>query len=551
MGQEQAAPGLWTVVAAAAVGAAFEWYDFFVFGAVATILATHFFSALPEAEAFVVTLTAFAAGFIARPFGALMFGKLGDSKGRKSAFLATIVLMGAATFAIGLLPSYDQAGLLAPAALVACRVLQGFALGGEYGGAAIYVAEHSAPAHRGRDTGWIQASASLGLILALCVVLATRSLIGEAAFAAWGWRIPFLGSVILIAISIWIRLKLQESPVFLQMRAQGQTERAPLAESFLRWRNLRLVLLALFGIMTSAAVVWYIGYFYAQFFLERVLHVPGQTVSSVMLAVSIVSAFLYLFFAWLSDHVGRKPVMAFGMVLMLAIAFPGFHALTQAANPALAQARANIAVTLYADPGDCALQLDLTGGARQFTSSCDIAKSALATAGVAYTMRDAPGSARVSVAGREIVSPDAHAMSMAQYREARAGFDQRLRAALVAAGYPEQADTARINLLLVAAIITLFMVAATALYGPLAASLVELFPTHIRYTALSLPYHIGTGWFGGLAPAVAFAIMTATGDIYAGLWYPIAVTALALPILLFLVPETRARRSTANLPARW
>ncbi len=528
------------VIAAAAAGTAFEWYDFFLFGALASILSAKFFANLPEAQAFIMTLLTFAAGFIARPFGALVFGKIGDSKGRKGSFLMTIVVMGAATFAIGLLPTYDDIGLAAPLALVACRILQGFALGGEYGGAAIFVAEHGAPHQRGRDTGWIQTSAALGLILALSIILITRTLLGEAAFAAWGWRLPFLFSIVLIAISIWIRVSLHESPIFLKMKAARRGDGAPLKQTFLEWRNLRLVLLALFGVMMAQSVVYYTGYFYSQYFLERVLRVPAQTVTMIMLGVSVVAAVLYVLFGALSDKVGRKPVMLFGMVVMLLATFPGFRLLTEAANPALAEARGAAPVVLYADPADCTLQLDVLG-AGGFASSCDIARAALAASAARFEARNHQGAAFVRIGGADIRSPDARGLSTADIRAARTSFHQELSAALVTAGYPATADPTRINLVGVVAILLVFLVAATAMYGPVAACLVELFPAHIRYTALSFPYHVGTGWFGGLMPAIAFAIMTATGDIYAGLWYPVVITAIAFVIMLAFLPETKGR----------
>ncbi|MBI1186217.1 MAG: MFS transporter [Alphaproteobacteria bacterium] len=528
------------VIAAAAAGTAFEWYDFFIFGAMASVLAANFFAALPENQAFVMTLATFAAGFIARPFGALVFGRIGDARGRKGAFLYTIVIMGVATFATGLLPTYADVGLAAPVGLVLLRIVQGFALGGEYGGAAIFVAEHSAPHRRGRDTGWIQTSAALGLIMALSVILIVRNILGEDAFSAWGWRIPFLLSAVLIAISIWIRLSLHESPVFQQMRAEGRVGTAPLRQTFLNRRNLGLVILALFGVMMAQSVVYYTGYFYAQYFLERVLRVSGPTVTAIMLTVSVISAFLYVAFAWLSDHVGRKPLMLFGMALALIAYFPGFQALTQAANPRLAEARGSVAVTLYADPAECALQLDILGAAR-FASSCDIARAALAAHAVRFETQPRAGRAAIHIGDVALAAPDAHGLSTTALRTTQDDFRTRLRAALRTAGYPDGAAQAEVNVPLAIAIVTLFIVAATAMYGPLAAFLVELFPAQIRYTALSFPYHVGSGWFGGLMPAIAFAIMTATGNIYAGLWYPFTITAIAFVIMIVLAPETRGR----------
>ncbi|NWG53932.1 MAG: MFS transporter [Hydrogenophilaceae bacterium] len=543
------------VVAASTAGTVFEWYDFFVYGALASIMAPHFFANLPDQQAFVFTLLTFAVGFIVRPLGALVFGKIGDSTGRKGAFLITITLMGLATFAIGLLPTYADIGVWAPILLVACRVLQGFALGGEYGGAAIYVAEHAAAGKRGRSTGWIQTSASIGLIGALAVVLAIRSGMGEDAFRAWGWRIPFLISIGLLAVSVWIRLQLEESPAFQKLKAEGQTSKRAYAESFFEWRNLKIVLIALFAIMMAQGVVWYTAHFYAQFYLERILKFDSPTVNQFMIAIVVLSAPLYMFFAWISDRVGRKPIMLFGMILMLVLYFPGFQMLTRAGNPELADALETAPVTVIADPADCSFQLDLTGGAQQFRSSCDIAKSALAGAGINYQSEDGPAGsiARIRIGAREIQSFSGAEMDRVELNAARAAFLARTPAdapaperptlgdALAAAGYPAHADNAKINHILVFTILAGFIVAATALYGPQAAALVELFPTRIRYTALSLPYHIGTGWFGGLLPATVFAINTATGNIYSGLWFPAIVTGIAIVCCVLFLPETKDR----------
>jgi MFS family permease len=531
------------VVAASSAGTVFEWYDFFVYGALASVIAPIFFAGLPDAQAFVFTLLTFAVGFIVRPIGALVFGKIGDSTGRKGAFLITITIMGLATFAIGLLPTAEAIGVWAPVLLVTCRVLQGFALGGEYGGAAIYVAEHAHPKKRGGSTGWIQISAAFGLIGALAAVFATRTLIGEEAFRAWGWRVPFLLSVGLLAISVWIRLQLEESPAFKKLQVEGRVSKRSYAESFFEWRNLRIVILALFGVMMAQGVVWYTGFFYSQFYLERILKIDSKTVNFVMMSVVLISAPLYYFFGALSDRIGRKPVMLFGMVLMLVLYFPGFQMLTRVGNPALADATANAPVVVVADPADCSFQLDLTGGARLFATSCDIAKGVLASAGVSYTTAQAPAGAlaQVRVGDTAIDSIDATGRPLAEIRAARGEFEGRLRAVLTQAGYPSAADPAQTNLPAVIGILLLMALAATALYGPQAAALVELFPTRIRYTAMSLPYHIGTGWFGGLLPATVFAINTATGTIYSGLWFPAICTAIAATVTLLFWPETKDR----------
>ncbi len=531
------------VVLASSAGTIFEWYDFFVYGALASVIAPLFFAGLPDQQAFVFTLLTFAVGFVVRPVGALVFGKIGDSTGRKGAFLVTITLMGLATFAIGLLPTAESAGIWAPILLVTCRVLQGFALGGEYGGAAIYVAEHAAHNKRGAATGWIQISAAFGLVGALAVVFATRAYMGEESFRAWGWRIPFLLSIGLLAISVWIRLQLEESPAFQKLKTEGRVSKRSYAESFFHTPNLRIVLLALFGIMMAQGVVWYTGFFYSQFYLERILKIDSKTVNFVMMSVVLISAPLYYVFGALSDRIGRKPVMLFGMVLMLALYFPGFQLLTRVGNPGLAQASASSPVAVIADPADCSFQLDLTGGARLFATSCDIAKGALASAGISYVTEAAPqGSlAQVRVGAVSVDSTDATGRSMAEIRAARAEFDGRLREALTGAGYPAAADPNQTNLPAVIGILLLFALAATALYGPQAAALVELFPTRIRYTALSLPYHVGTGWFGGLLPAIVFAINTANGQINAGLWFPFIVTGIAASVCFLFLPETKHR----------
>ncbi|MBI3438015.1 MAG: MFS transporter [Proteobacteria bacterium] len=467
--------------------------------------------------------------------------------------------MGLATFAIGLLPTAHEAGVWAPILLVACRVVQGFALGGEYGGAAIYVAEHAHQGKRGWETGWIQVSAAFGLAGALLVVLITRASVGEEAFKAGGWtgawRIPFLLSVILLAISVWIRLQLEESPAFQKLKDEGQVSKRAYHESFFQWRNLKVVLLVFFAITMAQGVVWYTGFFYTQFYLDRILHIDSQTVNVIMIAGVALSAPLYVFFAWLSDKIGRKPVMLFGIAMMLLLYFPGFQYITRAGNPPLAHALETVPVTVIADPADCTFQLDLTGGARQFSTSCDIAKGSLTNAGVAYATQAGPrGSvARVRVGAQEIESISAAGQTTSQIKATRTAFEARLRPVLSAAGYPAHAPGAmqgwswseivrvfneKIGVFLVLA---LFVLAATALYGPQAAALVELFPTRIRYTALSVPYHLGIGWFGGLLPAVVFAINTATGSLNAGLWFPVIATAISAFSMLFFLPETKNR----------
>jgi len=535
-------PGLKTVVTASAAGTAFEWYDFFIFGSLAGVIAQHFYAEVSEATGYILALLTFGVGFVVRPLGALVFGWFGDRTGRKTTFLVTITLMGVATVAIGLLPDYGDIGVAAPILLILMRVLQGFALGGEYGGAAIYVAEHAPAKKRGFLTGWIQTTAALGLIGALSVILITRQIVGADAFDEWGWRIPFLLSAFLLGISLWIRMRLDESPAYRRMEEEGGERRAPWREAFLQWKTGRFVLLALFGIMIAQGAVWYCGYFYSRFFMERILKVEVATVDMIMLWLTVASAGLYVFFGWLSDRVGRKPVMLFGMILALVAFFPGFHALTKAANPALAEAQASAPVTVVADPATCALQFDPVGKAA-FASSCDIAKNVLSNAGVSYANVEAlPGSvAMVRVGAVEVASVEGETLSPAALKAARADVETRIKAALTAAGYPERADPTRMNLPLMFAILMVFIVAATALYGPQAAALVELFPTRVRYTAMSLPYHVGTGWVGGLLPAASFALVAASGNIYFGLWYSVAFTLIAVVVSLIWLPETRGR----------
>ena len=531
------------VVTASAAGTVFEWYDFFIFGSLAAIIAKHFFAGVSEAESYLLALLTFAAGFATRPVGAVVFGWFGDRVGRKRTFLVTITIMGLATFAVTFLPDYAAIGVAAPYLLLALRVLQGFALGGEYGGAAIYVAEHSSARHRGFATGWIQTAAGIGLLLALIVILLTRAQMGEESFANWGWRIPFGFSLLLLGVSLWIRLKLDESPLFQKMVEEGTRSKAPFAESFLRWGNLKIVLLALVGILAGQGVVWYAAQFYTQFFMEHLLKVDPHTVNVLMMIVTAASIPLYAFFAWLSDIIGRKPIMLLGLLMMAVGSFTGFQMLTAAANPALARATAASPVTVIAAPEDCSFQFDLIGKA-QFVTSCDIAKSALANAGINYTNEAAHSGtfAHVHVGASDVPSPDGRSLSKLDLAAAQKNFKTRLTAALAAADYPTAADPAQIDKNRVIFILMYFIVAATALYAPQAAALVELFPTRIRYTALSVPYHIGVGWFGGFLPALSFAIVTATGNIYAGLWYPVIISAIGFLVTLLFIPETRSRR---------
>jgi MFS family permease len=519
------------IVGAASAGTVFEWYDFYLYGSLTAYISFHFFSGVNETTGFILALMAFAAGFAVRPFGALVFGRLGDLWGRKNTFLVTMLLMGLSTFAVGLLPDYSQIGVAAPIILVVLRLVQGLALGGEYGGAATYVAEHAPEGKRGLYTSWIQTTATLGLFLSLVVIILVRTLLGEDAFKDWGWRIPFLVSAILLGLSLWIRLKLNESPVFQKMVAEGRTSKRPLAEAFADRGNLKLVLLALVGLTAGQAVVWYTGQFYTLFFLEKTLKVDGLTTNMLVATALLIGTPFFILFGWLSDRVGRKPIILAGCLLAVLTYFPVFKALTAAANPALAAASVSAPVTVIADPADCAFQFDPVGRSA-FASSCDIAKSALANAGVSYRNEAAPAGtlAQVRIGDTVIPSVDGTGQSRQELAKTRAAWTKVLGEALSQAGYPARADPAQINKPLVVALLTLLVLYVTMVYGPIAAALVEMFPARIRYTSMSLPYHIGNGWFGGFLPATAFAMVAASGDIYRGLWYPIVVATITLVV---------------------
>ncbi len=584
------------VIFASSLGTVFEWYDFYLYGSLAAIIAKQFFSGLDETSAFIFALLAFAAGFIVRPFGALVFGRLGDMIGRKYTFLVTILLMGASTFIVGILPNYSSIGVAAPVILIALRLLQGLALGGEYGGAATYVAEHAPHGRRGAYTAWIQTTATMGLFLSLMVILGTRTAIGEEAFADWGWRVPFIVSIVLLAISVWIRMSMNESPAFKKMKAEGKTSKAPLSESFGQWGNLKIVILALFGLVAGQGVVWYTGQFYALFFLTQALKVDGAT-ANILVAVSLLIATpFFVVFGTLSDKIGRKPIILGGCLIAALTYFPLFKALTEAANPDLARAQATAPVTLTADPAECSFQFNPTGTAK-FTSSCDIAKQVLAANSVNYENVSAPAGtvafvkvgeavinsyspAKVSDAdvpaakeaaakaldGASKKAADPAVMAdpakakdankaVSDAKAALAAFDKAPKAAaakvidgqfkkavvaeLKKAGYPAKADPAKLNKPLIVAILTLLVIYVTMVYGPIAAMLVEMFPTRIRYTSMSLPYHIGNGWFGGLLPTTAFAIVAQTGNIYNGLWYPIIIALFTFVVGLLFVRETK------------
>jgi Sugar (and other) transporter len=515
------------VIFASSLGTVFEWYDFYIYGTLASILAAQFFSGVNPTAAFIFTLLAFAAGFAVRPFGALFFGRLGDLIGRKYTFLITMTLMGAGTFFIGLLPSYASAGIIAPVILICLRLFQGLALGGEYGGAAIYVAEHAPKNKRGYYTSWIQTTATLGLFMALLLVLGIRTAQGEADFTAWGWRIPFLISAILLAVSIWIRLKLNESPVFLKMKEEGKGSKRPLTEAFGTWANLKIAILALFGATAGEAVVWYGGQFYALFFLTQTLKVPAVN-AQIMIAIALLLGTpFFLVFGALSDRIGRKPIILAGFALAVLTYFPIFGALTHFVNPKLERALATAPVTVVADPSECSFQFNPVGTAK-FTSSCDIAKSALVTRSVNYQNEVAPpGTTAVVKIGEQTIPANTP------------NFAQVLTQAIGAHGYPAGADPNDIAYVPAVILLWILVIYVTLVYAPIAAWLVELFPTRIRYSGLSLPYHIGNGWFGGFLPATVFAIVAATGNIYSGLWYPIVVAAMSFVVGLIFLPETK------------
>ena len=528
------------VIFASSLGTVFEWYDFYLYGSLAAIIAKQFFSGLDAGSAFIFALLAFAAGFIVRPFGALVFGRLGDMIGRKYTFLITIVIMGLSTFIVGLLPSYASIGVAAPVILIALRMLQGLALGGEYGGAAVYVAEHAPHHKRGAYTSWIQTTATLGLFLSLLVILGVRTAIGEAAFADWGWRVPFVVSILLLGVSVYIRLSMNESPAFQKMKAEGKTSKAPLSESFGQWKNLKIVILALIGLTAGQAVVWYSGQFYALFFMTQALKVDGPTANILVAYSLILGTPFFVVFGMLSDKIGRKPIIMAGCLLAVLTYFPVFTALTKAANPDLAAAQAKNKVTVTADPAECSFQFNPTGTVK-FTSSCDIAKQVLAGASVSYENIVAPAGtvASIKIGEAAIPSYTAKGLSADDAKKKDVEFKKAVADDLKTAGYPTKADPAKIDKVMVTLILFYLVLLVTMVYGPIAAMLVELFPTRIRYTSMSLPYHIGNGWFGGLLPTTAFAIVAQTGNMYNGLWYPIIIAGMTFVIGTLFIRETK------------
>ena len=526
------------VVVGSSLGTVFEWYDFYLYGSLAAIIAKQFFAGTDPNTAFIFALLAFAAGFIVRPFGAILFGRLGDLVGRKHTFLVTIVIMGFATFLVGVLPNYAQVGVIAPIALISLRILQGLALGGEYGGAATYVAEHAPADRRGYFTSFIQTTATLGLFLSLLVILGIRTYLGEEQFADWGWRIPFLLSAILLGISVWIRLAMNESPVFARMKKQGKGSKAPLTESFAQWKNAKIVILALLGLTAGQAVVWYTGQFYALFFLTQTLKVDSAT-ANILIAISLVIGTpFFIVFGIMSDNIGRKKIIMAGCLLAAITYFPLFKGLTHYANPKLEAAINSAPVVVTADPNDCQFQFNPTG-TKSFTSSCDIAKASLARRSVNYTNANAPAGTTASIKIGDKVIQSYDAKKVADPKAAAADFTAKFTEAVNAAGYPAKADPEEINKPMVLAILVILVIYVTMVYGPIAALLVEMFPTRIRYTSMSLPYHIGNGWFGGLLPTTAFAMVALKGDVYYGLWYPIIVALGTFVIGTFLIKEER------------
>ena len=527
------------VILASSMGTVFEWYDFYVYGSLASVIALHFFSSLNPTAGFIFALLTFAAGFAVRPFGALVFGRIGDMVGRKYAFVISILIMGLSTFLVGVLPSSASIGSAAPIILLVLRLLQGLALGGEYGGAAVYVAEHAPPNRRGFFTSWIQTTATTGMFLSLVVVLGTRATLGEEAFTEWGWRVPFLISVLLLVISVWIRLRLHESPAFKRMKSEGTISKAPIKESFGRWKNLRLILLALLGLTAGQAVVWYTGQFYALYFLTQTLGVDAN-IANVLVALALLLACpFFIVFGSLSDRVGRKPIIMAGCLIAILTYFPVFKGLTHYANPALERAPSLAPVVVLADPADCSLQFNPVGTA-SFTSSCDLLKAFMATNSVTYVnQRAAPGSIARAIIGEQVVlSFDGTRLSRVEFAARNRVLQASLMQAIRDHGYPQRADPSQINYVMVLLLLFFLVLQVTMVYGPIAAMLVEMFPTRIRYTSMSVPYHIGNGWFGGFLPPVAFATVAATGNMYDGLWYPIIIALMTLVIGTLFVKET-------------
>lgn len=534
------------IITASSLGTVFEWYDFYLYGLLTAIIAAKFLTGLNATTSFIMALLVFAAGFIVRPFGALVFGRIGDMVGRRYTFIVTLLVMGLSTFLVGCLPTYESVGVAAPIMLVVLRMFQGLALGGEYGGAATYVAEHAPEGKRGFYTSWIQITATAGLAMALLIVILVRSPVtgvGEEAFRDWGWRVPYLLSGLFLCIGLWLRLKLHESPVFQKMKDEGTSSKRPLGEAFGEWKNLKIVLIAFFGAIAGQAVVWYTGQLYAMYFLEKMLKVDGLTANTLIIIALACATPFFLFFGWLSDRIGRKKIILAGCALAALTMFPTFKALTGAANPALAHAQANAPVKVMANPAECSSQFDPVGANKFDATSCDIVKNALAKAAVNYENVAAPEGtlASVQIGATTLVAPDPARVTGDEKKAAIAAFAQQVSTDLETVGYPASANPDEINKPLVVAILFYLVLLVTMVYGPIAAMLVELFPSRIRYTSMSLPYHIGNGWLGGLLPAIGFAMVAANGDIYHGFWYPVIVAAATCVIGLIFLPETYQR----------
>ncbi len=534
------------IITASSLGTVFEWYDFYLYGLLTAIIAAKFLTGLNPTTSFIMALLVFAAGFIVRPFGALVFGAIGDIVGRRYTFIVTLLVMGLSTFLVGCLPTYESVGVAAPIMLVVLRMFQGLALGGEYGGAATYVAEHAPANKRGLYTSWIQITATAGLAMALLIVILVRSPVtgvGEEAFKDWGWRVPYLLSGLFLCIGLWLRLKLHESPVFQKMKDEGTSSKRPLREAFGEWSNVKIVLIAFFGAIAGQAVVWYTGQLYAMYFLEKMLKVDGLTANTLIIIALACATPFFLFFGWLSDKIGRKKIILTGCALAALTLFPAFKMLTVAANPALASALATAPVKVLANPAECSSQFDPVGGNKFDTTSCDIVKNALAKAAVNYENVAAPAGtvASIQIGGMTLTAPDPAKVTGEEKKAAIAAFTKDVTADLAKVGYPATADPDQINKPLVVAILFYLVLLVTMVYGPIAAMLVELFPSRIRYSSMSLPYHIGNGWLGGLLPAIGFAMVAANGDIYYGFWYPVIVAAATCVFGLFFLPETFKR----------
>ncbi len=538
------------VIGASSVGTMFEWYDFFLYGSLVANINTHFYSGVNETTGYILALATFAAGFLVRPFGALAFGRIGDIVGRKNTFLVTMIIMGISTFLVGLLPSATTfesmgagLGVIAPILLVSLRVLQGLAIGGEYGGAATYIAEHAPPNQRGFFTSWIQITATIGLFISLLVILGVRQTMSPEAFNDWGWRVPFLMSVGLLLVSIWIRLQLNESPVFVKMKEEMATSKAPLSEAFGKWSNLKWVFIALFGCVAGQAVIWYTGTFYGLNYLKQTLRMDAAQADMLVAFSLLLGTPFYILFGWLSDRIGRRYLILAGLIIPVVTYFPLFHMLTQSANPALYAAVDTSPVVVRADPNACSLQFDPVGKNKFDTQSCDVAKALLSKAGVSYNAENLPAGsvAEVHVGGQAYVAPDVARLEGVERAGAIAAYNKKVGEALKAAGYPANADKDAVDAMMVILLLFFTQLCTAMVYGPMAAMLVELFPARVRYTSMSLPYHIGNGWFGGLLPTIAFAIVASTGNIYAGVWYPVVIAGLTFVVALFFLPETYKR----------